>query len=136
MRETREPGLDRRPHAGQCRRADARDGIRYLDHHAVRLLEVVDEVGLERAPPGTDLLAEVARDTDGRMDAQVPPEGSVPEAAPPEHARRVHRTGGDHDERRAHAEPAADRVVVAVEEGGLDTRGAAALEDDAISPAG
>ena len=135
VREASEPRLDRGPDAGKRRRADARHGVRHLDHHAVRLLEVIDEVGLERAPPGAHLLAEVAGHGDGGMDAQVPPEGPVPDAAARQDARGVHRTGGDDDERRAHAQPAADRVVVAVEEGRLDTGGATALEHDAIGPA-
>src|SRR3989442_3441170 len=69
------------------------------------------------------------------MDAQVPPEGPVPDAAARQDARGVHGAGGDDDQRGADTQAAASAVVVSVEEGRLDPRSTTALEQDAIGPA-
>src|SRR5207249_12031477 len=50
-----------------------RHRIRHLDHDAVRVLEPVDDVGLERPAPGEELLREVAGDADGGMDGRFWP---------------------------------------------------------------
>src|SRR5262249_16045245 len=62
MAEAGEARTQRAADAGERSRAHPGHGIRHLDHHAVRLLQAIDEVRLERAAPGADLVVEEAGD--------------------------------------------------------------------------
>ena len=105
MAEAGEARAQRAADAGKRGRAHPGHGVRHLDHHAVRLLEPIDEVRLERAAPGEDLLTEEARDRDRRVQAEVPAERGVTDAAPAQHPRGVDRPRGDDHYRRADLEP-------------------------------
>src|SRR5689334_7582666 len=89
--EASEAVLQRATDPWKRRGADAGDGVRHLDHDTVRRLQDVDQIGLEGAAPREDGPAEVGGDADGGMDAQVPAEGGVTDAAPREGPGRVDR---------------------------------------------
>src|SRR5206468_4124235 len=106
-----------------------------LDHHAVRLLQAIDEVRLERAAPGADLVVEEAGDRDRGVEAEVPAERGMTYAAPAEDSRRVDRARGDDDHGRADREPSLHGVRVGREQHGLDAGRATPLDRDALRPA-
>src|SRR3989454_12661994 len=135
MPEAREAVLERHAYTRERRGAHPGHRVRHLDHDAVRVLEPVDEVGLERPAPGTELLLEVAGDADGGVEAEVAAEGGMAHAAPGEEPWGVDRAGGGHDQPRVHAEPAVHDIAVAGEEHHLDAGGAAALDAHPPHPA-
>src|SRR5437762_10886697 len=112
-RKRARPSLSARPTPGSAA-ALTPGTVRHLDHDAVRVLEPVDEVGLERPAPGEELLREVAGDAGGGMNAKVAAERGMAHAAPGEEPRRVDRARGDHDQRGANPDPAVRGVAVAL----------------------